>query len=860
MMALCLLWPRTAWVMGPVWDQAPSTTPGAIPVFSKDSLRIARERYLDGDLGGVISILGPWLSTSQGPKGRTRDAAQLLLGTVHMELEHWNLASSSFYNVRKSSGPLASYGAWFEALMDHKRGRHLVAVKECKAYRDQWPDGPQADECLLLIGDAYAAEGARSASLGSYQEYLQRNPDTPRDEEIRLAIALAELRSRPERGIQALHRLALHHKYPSTDLAVQRELEALAEQGLETAIPSDPRSLRSRCESLRRSGQLEDAWELFQELARMGEEDEEMAEWVEENEERFALGTRNYDVYATHLEEKYQGRPGGDLAWQIFRAWGRAGQWDKAMDWVAISERDHASNWRWRQGKTEIAWATMLAGSYSEAAERWMTLSKRRGSQGRTARFYAGFCQIQAGSLVEALETLEPITAKDTHWQVAAFYWRAQARESLADPEGAQEDRDQVRIRDQRGWYTLLLDEARAQAAQGAATGPLHDGSWLGRSLTELRRDPLPASESTTTDERWTQAAPLLDEVELGGNALLSPEPGGDWSALSWDRLQQGSQVSHAPPALHQDLPPIGLEIPDGYARSTWFNPVRAEEEFYRFAEANKTLWPDLPAARDLALAGLYAHAVRLVYPIYEEWRDVQKNGARGDARRQQIASLGLGLSNWRPILCVVRDHYHAALAFTGLHRHVESDEDRITALRLSYPVVFGRELYELGQLYDVDPLLVLAIMRQESTYRNKALSPVGAIGLIQVMPSTGARVARLLEEERYSPGDLEEPMVNLRYGTYYLSRLLERFDGRYPMAVASYNGGPHNLSRWYRGKEGKIAMDVLVEQIMYDETRDYVKKVSGHYARYVMLYGQPGSRVQVPLSPAGDDRTVIDF
>ena len=110
-----------------------------------------------------------------------------------MELKNWNLASSSFSRVRSSGGPLASYGAWFEALMDHRRGRHLVAVKECEAYRVQWPDGPEADECLLLIGDAYAATGARRASVASYREYLARHPDTPREEEIRLAMALASV-------------------------------------------------------------------------------------------------------------------------------------------------------------------------------------------------------------------------------------------------------------------------------------------------------------------------------------------------------------------------------------------------------------------------------------------------------------------------------------------------------------------------------------------------------------------------------------------------------------------------------------------------------------------------------------------
>jgi soluble lytic murein transglycosylase len=174
--------------------------------------------------------------------------------------------------------------------------------------------------------------------------------------------------------------------------------------------------------------------------------------------------------------------------------------------------------------------------------------------------------------------------------------------------------------------------------------------------------------------------------------------------------------------------------------------------------------------------------------------------------------------------------------------------------------VVRPDEIWAHAQTYNVDPWVMLGLMRQESTYRNTALSPVGAIGLVQVMPRTGARVAAMLGEQRYSPGDLEDPAVNLRYGIFYFSKLLDRFDGVFPLAVASYNGGPHNVSRWYRPLVGKIELDALVEQMQYDETRDYVKKVTGNYARYVALYEPTGARVVVPLKPAGDHAEIINF
>ena len=105
--------------------------------------------------------------------------------------------------------------------------------------------------------------------------------------------------------------------------------------------------------------------------------------------------------------------------------------------------------------------------------------------------------------------------------------------------------------------------------------------------------------------------------------------------------------------------------------------------------------------------------------------------------------------------------------------------------------------MWSLTEQYNVDPWLMLGLMRQESAYRETVRSWVGAIGYIQVMPKTGAKLAFLLGDVTL-PKYLENPETNLRYGIYYFSKLMERFDNAYPLAVGSYNGGPHNMSRWY--------------------------------------------------------------
>ena len=151
--------------------------------------------------------------------------------------------------------------------------------------------------------------------------------------------------------------------------------------------------------------------------------------------------------------------------------------------------------------------------------------------------------------------------------------------------------------------------------------------------------------------------------------------------------------------------------------------------------------------------------------------------------------------------------------------------------------------------------------MRQESVYNSQAVSPVGAIGLMQIMPNTGSRVAMMLGEDTYTPAMLELPEHNLRYGVFYLGRLLTRFEGAWPLAVASYNAGPHNIGSWLAPWKGRITMDDWVEQIPLKETRDYVKKVSANYAAYTALYGPAGATIWVPTAPAGDlGEEVVDF
>lgn len=155
-----------------------------------------------------------------------------------------------------------------------------------------------------------------------------------------------------------------------------------------------------------------------------------------------------------------------------------------------------------------------------------------------------------------------------------------------------------------------------------------------------------------------------------------------------------------------------------------------------------------------------------------------------------------------------------------------------------------------------VDPALLLAVMRRESGFRTEARSPAGAVGLLQIIPGTAARLTSLLALPAPVAERLEEPEVNIPLGAAYLSLLQERF--REPLlAVAAYNAGPGAVLRWQRERPD-LPLDEWVESIPFRETREYVKAVVENWAGMRAAAGEaaprldPGAKVPAPGAGVG--------
>lgn len=160
-------------------------------------------------------------------------------------------------------------------------------------------------------------------------------------------------------------------------------------------------------------------------------------------------------------------------------------------------------------------------------------------------------------------------------------------------------------------------------------------------------------------------------------------------------------------------------------------------------------------------------------------------------------------------------------------------------ALRLYYPTDYLQPVQALAQSQGLPPGLVFAIIHQESGFDAGAISHAGARGLMQLMSSTGRELARRLGLP-YASSKLTDPEFSVRLGTSYFKELLDMFDGKLELALASYNSGPGHIQRLWRNA-GHGDVDSFVEGLRPEETKNYVKRILVISDSYRQLYPPPG-------------------
>jgi soluble lytic murein transglycosylase len=162
------------------------------------------------------------------------------------------------------------------------------------------------------------------------------------------------------------------------------------------------------------------------------------------------------------------------------------------------------------------------------------------------------------------------------------------------------------------------------------------------------------------------------------------------------------------------------------------------------------------------------------------------------------------------------------------------------------YPFPYSGEISTWSKQHGLNPMLVTALMRQESRFEAKIESSAGAKGLMQVMPDTATFIAGKLNLKKYN---MENPSDNIQLGTWYLGYTHDEYQNNSMLAVASYNAGPGAVSGWLESAKSRD-QDEFVEAIPYEETRGYVKSVLGNYWNYLRLYNPEIAKKVAEASP----------
>ncbi len=177
-----------------------------------------------------------------------------------------------------------------------------------------------------------------------------------------------------------------------------------------------------------------------------------------------------------------------------------------------------------------------------------------------------------------------------------------------------------------------------------------------------------------------------------------------------------------------------------------------------------------------------------------------------------------------------------AAAALLAVHRELPDWYVRSMPswlARTLYPLEHDRLIREAARRNDIDPALVAAVIYAESGFREGAVSERGAVGLMQLMPSTAAEIARRTGGDRFVVADLRDPGVNIRFGSHYLASLLAHYDGSLVEAVAAYHAGVANVDGWVSRHGGEVA----AAEIPFADTREYVREVVTLTALYRRAY-----------------------
>ena len=408
--------------------------------------------------------------------------------------------------------------------------------------------------------------------------------------------------------------------------------------------------------------------------------------------------------------------------------------------------------------------------------------------------------------------------------------------------------------------YRGLNQDPEMEAAVQGAVSRAPNSVWTERALmlagneywVELNRDQA-ASYYKQLEENFPDRSDAVPaQWRVAWVAVLKRDPGA--AKLVAEHIRRYPQSPYVPDALYW-LGRLSEESGDvNVARSFYDKLVTRFPENYFEMAAEKRLrkigkgtegdpdvlalippappLPKMGKAIPAAAAGWQARAEALRSIAFDASAELELQAAYQATREPRLLLEAAQEA-------IAADHVGAAIvAVRQIYPQLEShpfDEIPLPVWKIAYALPYRASIAHWSSRVGVDPLLVAGLMRQESAFEKAAHSNANAMGLMQLEPETGHRMAHMVRL-RYSQERLFDPDYNIRLGTYYLSQLEKQF-GSVEMALAAYNAGEDRVAQWTANQTYREPAE-FVDSIPFTQTREYVEVVARNAAIYRRLYG----------------------
>ncbi|UJR81853.1 lytic transglycosylase domain-containing protein [Sandaracinus amylolyticus] len=662
--------------------------------------------------------------------------------------------------------------------------RDRRADVELRALLARYPELPEALDLRLLEAEMREGRGDVRGAIAILRDIDLTSPDMPAAERARASVARLEASG---------HRIP-----PFTPLQIVERLDRIVRRG----APDFARAEIERVQSMRLPRrELAEVTLLAARIARVEGRFEDAAQLM--RQARGATDDADIRAQAEDLAAAAVAHAEGEARAELARFTGRA----RTLRTVNTTRL-----FGYLRTATRAGLRPEVDGALDELATRSLPCG---------LRLEAGVLASGAGDDERVARVLEQCVNAPGSIGVASRYHRARALERLGRHDVARAELAQVIAQDrtETRWYALWARQ------------------WLGGE---------PVASAATTS--------ALEPGKTREHEGDAPEPTLVVDAPS----PRGTAVAPQPapsPTVASDEEDLDVPVD---APAPRFRPMPRDEIEQRLAvlaETHRAGYPWLTRALAMLRLGDDAGVTDELHEAFLAWYQARGRGTlragveavyRGATPPRMRAESGEAMRARRQLGAVdagVLGDIAASLGDFGLA--IRFGGRSRAAMR---PRAYEQIVNEVARERGLDPNLLLAVMRVESVYNPRIVSYAGAVGLLQIMPRTGRLIARSMgREAQFGVDDLLDPRTNIEFAAWYLSSLIRRFEGRVPLAVASYNGGPHNVRRWLRDHSEDMPIDAFCERIPFDQTHRYVRRVLGHWAAYRAQQGLP----MVELDPS---------